>query len=95
MNLIRAQKFAEIYNSDFRNLKFIPFKADIFFLDPPYNKFKIPEILESIRNAGLINNKSIGVLELPKSTLQNELSYLKIIKEKKVSNSLFLFFEIN
>ena len=67
----------------FRNLKFTPFRADIFFLDPPYNKFKIPEILESIRNAGLINNKSIGVLELPKSTLQNELSYLKIIKEKK------------
>ena len=76
-------------------LKFTPFRADIFFLDPPYNKFKIPEILESIRNAGLINNKSIGVLELPKSTLQNELSYLKIIKKKKVSNSLFLFFEIN
>ena len=95
VNLIRAHKFAEIYKSDFRNLKFIPFKADIFFLDPPYNKFRIPEILESIRNAGLINNKSIGILELPKLPLQNELSYLKIIKEKKISNSLFLFFEIN
>ena len=76
-------------------LNLYPFKADIFFLDPPYNKFRIPEILESIRNAGLINNKSIGILELPKSNLQNELSYLKIIKEKKISNSLFLFFEIN
>ena len=31
LNLIRAQKFAEIYNSDFRNLKFTPFRADIFF----------------------------------------------------------------
>ena len=52
-------------------------------------------ILESIRNSGLINNKSLGVLELPKSNLQNKLLHLKIIKEKKVSNSLFLFFEIN
>ena len=94
LNLIRAQKFAEIYNLDFRNLKFTPFRADIFFLDPPYNKFKISEILKSIINAGLINKKSIGVLELPKSTLHNELSFLSIIKEKKVSNSLFLFFEI-
>ena len=93
MNLIRAQKFAEIYNSDFRKLKFIPFKADIFFLDPPYNKFKFSEILESIKNAGLITNKSIGILELPKSTPQNELVCLKIIKEKKVSDSLFLFIE--
>ena len=95
LNLIKAQKFAEIYNLDFRKLKFISFKADIFFLDPPYNKYRIPEILESIRNAGLINNKSIGILELPKSPLQNEISYLKIIKKKKVSSSLFLFFEIN
>jgi len=95
LNLIRAQKFAEIYNSDFRNLKFSSFRADIFFLDPPYNKFKIPEILESLGNSGLINNKSLGVLELPKSNLHNKLSHLKIIKEKKVSNSLFLFFEIN
>ena len=31
LNLIRSQKFAEIYNSDFRNLKFMPFRADIFF----------------------------------------------------------------
>tara|TARA_B100000674_G_scaffold291164_1_gene241343 strand:+ start:877 stop:1434 length:558 start_codon:yes stop_codon:yes gene_type:complete len=91
--LIRAQKFAEIYNSDFRKLKFIQFNADIFFLDPPYNKFKIPQILESIRNAGLIKNKSIGVIELPKSIVENELACLKIIKEKKISNSLFLFIE--
>ena len=93
LNLIRAPKFTEIYNLDFRKLKFMPFKADIFFLDPPYNKFKIPEILESIKNAGLLNNKSIGVIELPKSIVESELACLKIIKEKKVSNSLFLFFE--
>ena len=93
LNLIRAQKLTEIYNLDFRKLKFIPFKADIFFLDPPYNKFKIPDILKSIRNAGLINNKSIGIIELPKSIVENELTYLKIIKQKKVSNSVFLFIE--
>ena len=93
LDLIRAQKFAEVYNSDFRELKLIQFKADIFFLDPPYNKFKIPQILESIRNAGLVKNKSIGVIELPKSIVENELACLKIIKEKKISNSLFLFIE--
>ena len=93
MELIKAQKSAEIHKLDFRKLKFLSFKADIFFLDPPYNKFKLSEILESIKNAGLISNKSIGILELPKSTPQNELVCLKIIKEKKVSNSLFLFVE--
>ena len=93
LELIRSKKFSEIYKSDFKKLKFLPFKADIFFLDPPYNKFKIPMILESIRNAKLINNKSIGVLELPKSTIRDELAYIKVIKEKKVSNSLFLFIE--
>ena len=93
LELIKAQKFAEIHKLDFRKLKFLPFKADIFFLDPPYNKFKVSEILESIRNARLINEKSIGIIELPKSTPQNELVFLKIIKEKKVSDSLFLFIE--
>ena len=91
LTLIRAKKFAEIYNSDFRELELIEFKANIFFLDPPYNKFKISEILESIRNAGLINKRSIGVIELPKSFVENELACLKIIKKKKLSNSLFLF----
>jgi 16S rRNA (guanine966-N2)-methyltransferase len=93
LELIKAQKFAEIHKLDFRKLKFLSFKADIFFLDPPYNKFKISEILESIRNARLIKGKSIGIIELPNSTPQNELVYLKIIKEKQVSNSLFLFIE--
>ena len=93
LELIRAQKFAEIHKLDFRKLKFLSFKADIFFLDPPYNKFKVSEILESIRNARLIDDKSIGIIELPKSTPQNELVGLKIIKEKKVSDSLFLFIE--
>ena len=94
LELIKAQKFAEIHKLDFRKLKFLSFKADIFFLDPPYNKFKLSEILESIKNARLINEKSIGIIELPKSTPQNELVFLKIIKEKKVSDSLFLFIEI-
>ena len=93
LELIKAQKFAEIHKLDFRKLKFLSFKADIFFLDPPYNKFKVSEILESIRNARLIDDKSIGIIELPKSTPQNELVGLKIIKEKKVSDSLFLFIE--
>ena len=93
LELIKAQKSAEVHKLDFRKLKFLSFKADIFFLDPPYNKFKFSEIMESIRNAGLIGNKSIGILELPKSSPQNELVFLKIIKEKKVSASLFLFIE--
>ncbi len=93
LELIGAQKFAEIYKLDFRKLKSCTFKADIFFLDPPYNKFKVPEILKSIRNAGLISNKSLGIVELSNSTLENESFCLRIIKKKKVSNSLFLFVE--
>ena len=77
----------------FRKLKLIEFKADIFFLDPPYNKFNISEILESIKNAGLINKRSIGIIELPKSFIENEPACFKIIKKKKLSNSSFLFIE--
>ena len=46
LELIKAQKFAEIHKLDFRKLKFLAFKADIFFLDPPYNKFRISDLLD-------------------------------------------------
>ena len=49
------------------------------------------ENLNTFQN--LINKRSIGVIELPKSFIENELACLRIIKKKKLSNSLFLFIE--
>ena len=74
LNLIRAQKFAEIYNLDFRNLKFTPFSADIFFLDPPYNKFKISEFLKKYPN-----------VELKLREMRTE-RIIQDIKEKKIED---------
>ena len=66
-------------------------RVDLFFLDPPYEKFKIINILKTLYELNLIKEKALGVLEVPKSNQIEELYGYSILKERKVSNSLFYF----
>ena len=65
--------------------------SDIVFLDPPYEKFKIINILETLYKLNLVKEKALGVLEVPKSSQIKELNEYSVLKERKVSNSLFYF----
>ena len=85
------ENFSKFYKSDFRNKNLPALRVDLFFLDPPYEKFKIINILETLYKLNLIKEKALGVLEVPKSNQIKELNGYSVLKERKVSNSLFYF----
>ena len=84
------ENFSKFYKSDFRNINLPALRVDLF-LDPPYEKFKIINILETLYKLNLVKEKALGVLEVPKSSQIKELNEYSVLKERKVSNSLFYF----
>ena len=89
--IMNVENFSKFYRSDFRNKNLPALKVDLFFLDPPYEKFKIINILKTLYKLNLIKEKALGVLEVSKSNQIEELNGYSILKERKVSNSLFYF----
>ena len=85
------ENFSKFYKSDFRNKNLPALRVDLFFLDPPYEKFKIINILETLYKLNLVKEKALGVLEVPKSNQIKELNEFSVLKERRVSNSLFYF----
>jgi 16S rRNA (guanine(966)-N(2))-methyltransferase RsmD len=93
LKLIKIEKYPKIYKSDFRNSDLPEFYVDLFFLDPPYHRFKIQDVLKVLVNQKFIKKNSIGVFEHPKSDPVDNLNDFIILKVKKVSKSLFYFIE--
>ena len=92
-DLIQSKHLAKFLLSDFCNLKKNMFCADLFFLDPPYNKYKINEITSFLISNGLIKKKTIGVIEIPKLEIISKIKDFKILNKKINSSSSFLFVE--
>ncbi len=89
--LIQSEKKSNFLTMDLENFKSSPINADIFFLDPPYNKYNIEDVLDLVIENGLIKPKSYGVIELPKNNKLTDLKKFTTLKIKFVSNSSFLF----
>ena len=91
--LINSLKSSNFLKFDFASTSKLSIKANLFFLDPPYNKFNIKSIIENLYFKGFINNKSIGVVELSKQEEEVNFEGFEIINVKKVSQSRFIFLE--
>jgi 16S rRNA (guanine(966)-N(2))-methyltransferase RsmD len=89
--LIQSEKKSYFLKMDLENFKSSPISADIFFLDPPYNKYNIKKILDLILKNGLVKSKSYGVIELPKNNQLTHIKNFTTLQIKVVSNSSFLF----
>jgi len=92
-DLIQSNHLAKFLLSDFCCLKKNMFIANLFFLDPPYKKYKINEITNFLISNGLIKKRTIGIIEIPKLEIISNIKDFKILKKKKISNSSFLFIE--
>ena len=68
--------------------KFID-KFDLFFCDPPYQKYSLELIIEKINF--LMKKNSFGVLEFGEKITDLNFDSFKIMKTKKISKSKFLF----
>ena len=92
---LEIEKYCTFLNKSFEDSELKDLQVDLFILDPPYGKFQLKKILSKVIETNLIKSKSIGVVELPKQKTLDEISDFKIISEKKISNSIFLFIEKN
>ncbi len=90
---INVEKFSVFFKSDFRDINLPSIEADIFFLDPPYNHFVTSDVLKTLENLKLIKKGSIGIVELPKIKEIKTFQGYSILKEKKISTSLFYFIQ--
>ena len=88
---LRIFESVDIIKLDFMNdnLDQLNKKFDLFFFDPPYNKFSIDKLMNRAKK--IMGYNTYAVLELPNNNKQYIFKDFKIIKKKKISKSLFLF----
>ena len=58
-------------------------KFDIIFLDPPYGKIKIKEILKQINTLNILNDNGIIICEYEEEELSDNYDSLELIKDRK------------
>lgn len=56
---------------------------DIIFIDPPYGKIKIIEVIELLLKNDILNNNGIIICEYEDEKLEDSYEYLKLIKIKR------------
>ena len=78
---------------DYRKINFSEPKINFFYLDPPYEKFNIENILFSFLLKNILASDVSGIVELPVHSELNSIEGFKIWEEKTVSKSLFYFIE--
>lgn len=69
--------------------------ADLIFLDPPYGKFNLNNLIEKICMKKVLKINGIGIVETSKRFELNESKLFTMIKKKKVGDSIFYFFTNN
>lgn len=88
VNILGFEDQCKIMQCDYHvALNQIKEKADIIFLDPPYNKGLIDESISDIMKLELLNEDGIIVAEHSKDEIiQTDYEDLEIIKNKKYGN---------
>lgn len=89
-----VQKETKIYNYDYKRcLKSVGRSYDLIFIDPPYDKFDVNDILEMIQDLSLLNEYGIVIVEGSKQLeLDEEVKDLKLYKEKDYKSTVVKYF---
>ena len=91
---LKAIKNYEIIEKDIYNSNLflkLNDKFDIIFLDPPYRDKDLDNVLNSIQNSKILNNKGVIIIHRHKSENNISLIDYKIIEEKKYGVSKIFF----
>ena len=91
---LKAIKNYEIIEKDIYNSNLflkLNDKFDIIFLDPPYKDKDLDNVLNSIQNSKILNNKGVIIIHRHKSENNISLIDYKIIEEKKYGVSKIFF----
>lgn len=92
INAFKSLKLTpELYIGDtLKNILKVNVKADVIFLDPPYESDLYEKSLKIIKENNILNNDGIIILEHPETRNINYNGF-KLIKEKKYGNKLITF----
>lgn len=93
-----TDKFKILKTSDRHAIKILSEegkKFDLVFLDPPYAKEKIVDIMEKLIDVSLLNDNAQVVAEVDKHTELPEVSGYKIIKEHHLGRTNLTIYERN
>lgn len=107
--LEKNPKVARILKSNYQNIKLTPNliigdslkilgkiqeKFDVIYIDPPYFAGIYEDSLKKIKENSILNKDGIVILEHVADVNWEELGF-KLIKQKKYSNKLVTFLEMN
>ena len=68
-------------------------KFDIVFLDPPYKKIVIDEVINYLLKNDLLNEEAIIICEFENSSIKKEYNELSLFKEKKYGSKEVIIFK--
>ena len=88
MNTIQNVSFLGV---NYKKINFNKPKINFFYLDPPYKKININDILIFFSIKKILSKNALGVLELPVDINLNNLEGYEIWEKKKISKSMFYF----
>lgn len=71
------------YTSALKKISDNGIKFDIIFIDPPYGKIKIKEVIDEILKYDILNENAIFVCEYEKEVLEESYKNLELIKYRK------------
>ena len=80
-------------NENFFNIKSLPYKYNLVFLDPPYNKGALNHAIDLINDLKILQKKSILICETEKN-FQLKTKFSKFVKKEKYYGRVKLIFLI-
>ena len=69
-------------------------KFDIIFIDPPYGKIKIKEVINEILKYNILNINALLVCEYEKEALDETYSNLELIKDRKYGKTFIKIYKM-
>lgn len=84
----------KIFNLDYKKmLEVLDEKMDVIFIDPPYDKFDIDELLKLIIEYDLLSDDGIIIIEGSKELqAKNEIESLSLYKEKDYKSTKLMYY---
>ena len=90
-SLLNTKQKVTFLNIDYRKIKFNKPKINFFYIDPPYKRINITNVLVSFLGGKILKKEFFGVIELSVDTQLKNLEGFEIWEKKKVSKSSFYF----
>ena len=90
---LNINKDTHTINENFFNIKSLPYKYNLVFLDPPYNKGVLNHAIDLINDLKILQKKSIFICETEKN-FQLKTRFSKFVKHEKYYGRVKLIFLI-